>query len=229
MYQLHIANKNYSSWSLRPWLLMKTLDIPFDEALHPFQSGDNHHLFAHFSPSGRVPVLYDGAMAVWDSLAIAEYLADTHAGIWPEERQARAWARCAAAEMHAGFGTLRSLCPMNCGVRVRLRAIPDALRADLTRLDALWQQGLSRFGGPYLAGREFSAADAFFAPVVFRVQTYDLPLSAAAQAWCRTMLALPTLAQWYQDALAEKWREASHEEESANQGEIIADLRGRAE
>ncbi|WP_413740154.1 glutathione S-transferase family protein [Sodalis sp. RH14] len=229
MYQLHIANKNYSSWSLRPWLLMKTLDIPFDEALHPFQSGDNHPLFAHFSPSGRVPVLYDGAMAVWDSLAIAEYLADTHAGIWPEERQARAWARCAAAEMHAGFGTLRSLCPMNCGVRVRLRAIPDALRADLTRLDALWQQGLSRFGGPYLAGREFSAADAFFAPVVFRVQTYDLPLSAAAQAWCRTMLALPALAQWYQDALAEKWCEASHEEESANQGEIIADLRGRAE
>lgn len=229
MYQLHIANKNYSSWSLRPWVLMKTLDIPFDEALHPFQSGDNHDLFAHFSPTGRVPVLYDGATAVWDSLAIAEYLADTHAGIWPEERQARAWARCAAAEMHSGFGTLRNLCPMNCGLRVRLPALSAALRADLTRLDALWRQGLARFGGPFLAGPAFSAADAFFAPVVFRVQTYGLPLSDAAQAWCRAMLALPALREWYQQALAEEWRDPSHEKESAGLGEIIEDLRGRTE
>lgn len=228
MYQLHIANKNYSSWSLRPWVLMKALDIPFAEALHPFQSDDNYDIFQHFSPTGRVPVLYDGATAVWDSLAIAEYLADTHAGIWPEQRQARAWARCAAAEMHSGFSALRNLCPMNCGVRVRLPALPDVLRADLTRLDALWQQGLSRFGGPFLAGRAFSAVDAFFAPVVFRVQTYGLPLSDAAQAWYRTMLALPALAAWYQEALAEEWREPAHEADSLGRGDVIEDLRGRA-
>ncbi|NDL62839.1 glutathione S-transferase family protein [Acerihabitans arboris] len=228
MYQLHIANKNYSSWSLRPWVLMKALEIPFDEALHAFQSGDNHDLFQHFSPSGRVPALYDGTTVVWDSLAITEYLADTHAGVWPEERQARAWARCAAAEMHSGFATLRNLCPMNCGVRVRLRTLPEALRDDLTRLDALWRQGLSRFGGPFLAGPVFSAADAFFAPVVFRVQTYGLPLSDAARQWCGTMLAQPALREWYQAALAEKWREDSHEQEAVSQGEIIEDLRGRA-
>jgi len=162
VYQLHIANKNYSSWSLRPWVLMKTLAIPFTETLHRFQSANNHDDFHLFSPSGRVPTLHDGALVVWDSLGIIEYLAETHAGVWPEPYQARAWARCAAAEMHSGFNELRSLCPMNCGARVRLPAIPPSLQDDLTRLDELWQQGLSAFGGPFLAGPTFSAVDAFF-------------------------------------------------------------------
>ncbi|WP_413734589.1 glutathione S-transferase family protein [Sodalis sp. RH21] len=229
MYQLHIANKNYSSWSLRPWVLMKTLAIPFAEALHPFQSGNNHDLFQHFSPSGRVPTLNDGAAVVWDSLAITEYLADTHAGVWPEHYHARAWARCAAAEMHAGFTTLRNLCPMNCGVRVRLSALPPALLEDLARLDELWQQGLASFGGPFLAGPAFSAVDAFFAPVVFRIQTYGLPLSDVSRAWYHRMLAQPAMEEWYRDALAEEWREASHEDESLAQGEIIEDFRSRAQ
>lgn len=228
MYQLHIANKNYSSWSLRPWILMKMLAIPFTETQHPFQSAHNYDLFQIFSPSGRVPTLHDGATAIWDSLGIVEYLAETHAGVWPEPFHARAWARCAAAEMHSGLTTLRALCPMNCGVRVRLNAIPPALQDDLTRLDQLWQQGLTTFGGPFLAGAEFSAVDAFFAPVVFRVQTFGLQLSAPAMAWCQMMLQLPPMREWYQDALAEEWREASHEAETIEHGVIIEDLRGRA-
>ncbi|MEA9390565.1 glutathione S-transferase family protein [Acerihabitans sp. TG2] len=229
MYQLHIANKNYSSWSLRPWILMRVLSIPFTETLHRFQGANNHDIFQHFSPTGRVPTLNDGAIVVWDSLGIVEYLATTHAGVWPEHYQARAWARCAAAEMHSGFSALRTLCPMNCGARVRLPAIAPDLQEDLTRLDELWQQGLSTFGGPFLAGSTFSAVDAFFAPVVFRVQTYDLPLSSAAMLWCKQMLALPAMTQWYRDALAEPWRDASHEDETVAQGVIINDLRSRAE
>ncbi len=225
MYELHIANKNYSSWSLRPWLLMKALNIPFTETTHLFQAGNNASVFQHFSPSGRVPVLYDGALVIWDSLAIAEYLAEIHAGIWPEEYQARAWARCAAAEMHAGFTTLRTICPMNCGIRVRLATLPPALNADLSRLDTLWQQGLTQFGGPFLAGPDFSAVDAFFAPVVFRIQSYGLPLSDDARRWCRTMLALPALQAWYRLALAEEWRDESHETEAGLYGEIVEDLR----
>lgn len=225
MYELHIANKNYSSWSLRPWLLMKALNIPFAETMHRFQGNNNAEIFQHFSPTGRVPVLYDGAMAIWDSLAIAEYLAEIHAGIWPEEYQARAWARCAAAEMHAGFTALRTICPMNCGIRIKLTAPPPELDADLTRLDTLWQQGLTQFGGPFLAGPDFSAVDAFYAPVIFRIQSYGLPLSAAAQRWCQTMLALPALEEWYRLALAEEWRDESHEEEAVRYGEIVEDLR----
>ncbi|TKI07426.1 glutathione S-transferase family protein [Martelella alba] len=225
MYELHIANKNYSSWSLRPWLLMTALRIPFTEVVHPFQGANNAGIFGHFSPSGRVPVLYDGALAVWDSLAIVEYLAEIHAGVWPEDYQAKTWARCATAEMHAGFSALRNICPMNCGIRVTLNPVPAALTEELVRLDALWQEGLRQFGGPFLAGEEFSAVDAFYAPVVMRIQTYGLPLSPAAQEWYRTMLALPSLQDWYRQALAEAWRDESHEAESRQYGEITQDLR----
>ncbi len=129
-------------------------------------------------------MLIDGAQTVWDSLAIVEYLAERHPHVWPEAAAARAWARSAAAEMHAGFVTLRNLCPMSCGVRVRLTQLPPALKRDIARLDALWQDGLSTFGGPWLAGPAFSAVDAFYAPVVFRAQSFGLALSAPAQAWC---------------------------------------------
>jgi glutathione S-transferase len=155
MYALHIANRNYSSWSLRPWLLLRELDIDFDERLEVFGEGSNREAFRRFSPSGLVPCLIDDGLAVWDSLAVTEYLAERHAGVWPDDSRARAWARCAAAEMHSGFSALRGHCPMNCGVRARLHATPAALRTDLQRIDELWSDGLSRFGGPYLAGDRF--------------------------------------------------------------------------
>ncbi|QOR39483.1 glutathione S-transferase family protein [Billgrantia diversa] len=225
MYRLHIANKNYSSWSLRPWVLMRQLDIPFEERLTPFEPGSNWTAFRSFSPSGLVPCLEDGERVVWESLAIVEYLAERHAGVWPAADEARAWARCANSEMHAGFSPLRSLCPMNCGVRVRLHAIPDALAHNLARLDELWQQGLERFGGPFLAGDTFTAVDAFFAPVAFRVQSFALDLGEPSMAYVERLLALPAMQQWYQAALDEPWREAGHEAEVQENGTVIEDLR----
>ncbi|VFS61944.1 Dichloromethane dehalogenase [Leminorella grimontii] len=151
MYQLYIANKNYSSWSLRPWVLMSQLGIPFEETLIPFSSapGENWEHYREFSPNGKVPCLVDNKIAVWDSLAIVEYLAESHPEVWPQERQPRAWARSACAEMHSGFTSLRSTCPMNVGVRLRLHQLPDALVKDLDRLCELWESGLEQFGGPF--------------------------------------------------------------------------------
>jgi glutathione S-transferase len=226
MYQLFIANKNYSSWSLRPWVLMRTLGIPFDEQLQPFVPGGSQAAFRAFSPTGKVPCLHDGATVIWDSLAIAEYLAERHAGVWPSGAEARAWARCAAAEMHSGFGALRNHCSMCCGIRVRVHApLPTALVADCGRIDELWSAGLRLFGGPFLAGAEFSAVDAFFAPVAFRVQTYGLSLGAASAAYAQRLLALPAMRSWYHDALAEPWREPGHEAEISQGGTIFEDLR----
>jgi glutathione S-transferase len=144
MYELYIANKNYSSWSLRPWVLMRELGLAFNERLMPFSTGGigaNWDAFRSFSPTGKVPALKDGETAVWDSLGITEYLAERHAGVWPADAQARAWARCAAAEMHSGFGALREYCTMNCGVRIRLAQVPEALARDVARLDELWTEG----------------------------------------------------------------------------------------
>ncbi|SES32054.1 glutathione S-transferase [Vreelandella subterranea] len=227
MFDLYIANKNYSSWSLRPWMLMKALEIPFNEHLMPFEGGfgASHEAFRRFSPSGLVPCLVDGELAVWDSLAIVEYLAEQNTNVWPADKVARAWARSAAAEMHSGFGALRDECSMNCGVRVELNGLSDKLKADVYRLDALWQQGLERFGGPFLAGKHFSAVDAFYAPVAFRAQTFNLPLSAPSQAYVERLLALPAMQAWYQAALEEPWREPMHEAETLKNGTLKADLR----
>ena len=228
MYVLHIANRNYSSWSLRPWLLMQELGIAFDERLHTFQPGGNAATFRAFSPTGRVPCLVDGATTVWDSLAITEYLAERHGGVWPAAAAARAWARCGAAEMHSGFGALREQCSMNCGIRVQLRAVTAALRADLERLGALWRDGLARWGGPWLAGADFSAVDAFFAPVAFRIQTYGLGLPEDAAAYASRLLELPGMRRWYAAALEEPWRDAEHEADVPRWGVITADLRRAA-
>ncbi|MDN0074099.1 glutathione S-transferase family protein [Crenobacter sp. SG2303] len=225
MYQLYIANKNYSSWSLRPWVLLRELAIPFEERLVPFANGSSYETFRAFSPTGQVPCLHDGGTVLWNSLGIIEYLAEHHVGVWPADVAARAWARCAAAEMHAGFFALRQHCPMNCGVRVNLETIPEALQRDLARLDALWSEGLERFGGPFLAGSAFSAVDAFFAPVAFRVQTYGLTLGAPAQAYAARLLALPSLQRWQDEALRETWREPGHEEETRNVGTWLEDKR----
>ncbi|ULU25888.1 glutathione S-transferase family protein [Dyella terrae] len=225
MTTLYIANKNYSSWSLRPWVLMKHLGLPFDEQLMVFGEGSNWDAFRRFSPNGRVPCLRDGDTVVWDSLAIAEYLAESHAGVWPSDRVARAWARCASAEMHSGFGTLRNECGMSCGVRVRLHGISAALQADIARINELWNEGLSRFGGPFLAGKTFTAVDAFYAPVVFRFQTYGLPADGAVVAYVQRMLALPAMREWYTAALAEPWRDHAHEAETHRYGEVTEDFR----
>jgi glutathione S-transferase len=225
MYTLHIANKNYSSWSLRPWLLMKELDIPFQEQLTPFEDEVNYLNFKAFSPNGQVPCLIDNDLIIWESLAITEYLYEKYPLVWPSSSPARAWARSAAAEMHAGFNALRSQCPMNCGVRVRMNKIDTALQKDLTRIDELWCDGLTRFKGPFLAGAGFSGVDAFFAPVVFRLQIYGLATSPKINQYMERILARPSIKDWAQQAIAEPWRESSHEKETLAAGIIITDLR----
>jgi glutathione S-transferase len=225
MYRLFIGNKNYSSWSLRPWVLMRALDIPFEEEQVVFADGSNWAAFRRFSPNGRVPCLHDGGCVVWDSLAIAEYLAERHPDVWPDAPDARAWARCVAAEMHSGFGALRNACSMSCGQRVALHEVSDALAADVRRIDEIWSEGPQRFAGPWLAGPDFTAADAFYAPVAFRVQTYGLALSQPAAVYAERLLAHPAMAEWYRSALAEPWREAAHEQEIAQAGAVTADYR----
>lgn len=228
MYQLVIGNKNYSSWSLRPWVLLKARGIPFRETLVPFPGGDSFDFFRKWSPNGRVPCLIDGEVAIWDSLAIVEYVAERHPGAWPSDAAARAWARCASAEMHSSFQTLRDVCGMNCGVRVTLRERPAALARDLVRIAELWNEGLSRFGGPYLAGPEFTGVDAFFAPVAFRAQTYALAFEGAAADYVGGLLAEPAMREWYAAALAETFRDASHEAEIDHYGTVAEDLRATA-
>jgi len=222
---LYIANKNYSSWSLRPWVLMRVLGIPFKEKLEPLLEGSCWDEYRKFSPNGRVPCLHDGELVVWESLAIVEYLAERHQGVWPADGEARTWARCAAAEMHAGFSALRNECPMSCGVRVNLHTISPALQHDLDRIDELWNEGLQRFGGPFLAGDAFCAVDAFFAPVAFRIQTFKLPMSDLATAYVQRLLNLDAMRDWYEAALKETWRESAHDQEISDAGVLIEDLR----
>lgn len=222
---LYIANKNYSSWSLRPWVLMKQLGIPFEEKLVPFAGTGPQSGFLAFSPTGKVPCLVDGAVTVWDSLAIAEYLAESHPAVWPADRLARAWARCASAEMHSGFSVIRNTCGMNCGIRVRLHEVTPAHAAEWTRIDALWKEGLDRFGGPFLAGERFTAVDAFFAPVAFRIQTYGPPVAPSSAAYAERLLALPAMKDWYAAALAEPFRDEPHDAESRAVGVWTEDLR----
>ena len=228
MYTLYIANKNYSSWSLRPWVLMRALEIPFEERLIYFEPGSNWARFRKFAPNGRVPCLHDGSTIVWDSLAIVEYLAERHAGVWPADQTARAWARSAASEMHSGFGELRSRCSMSCGVRVQLHEIGAGLEADIARIEELWTEGLARFGGPYLAGAHFTATDAFYAPIVFRAQTYELVLGKSGRAYADHLLDHPAMRDWYDAGVAETQRDAPHEEEIAAVGRIRADYRAQS-
>jgi glutathione S-transferase len=225
MYDLYIANKNYSSWSLRPWVLMRELGIGFREHLLPFGQEPLWAGYRRIAPSGRVPGLVDGDTVVWDSIAIVEYLAERHAAVWPADAAARAWARCAAAEMHSGFSELRNRCSMTCGQRVRLNEHPPALERETARLTALWNEGLRRFGGPYLAGAAFTAADAFYAPVAFRVQTYGLQLDGASAAYVERLLGTRAMRDWYADALQETFRDQPHEMGIRQMGRVLEDLR----
>ena len=225
MYRLITANRNYSSWSLRPWVLMKTLGIPFGDEVVTFAGLNNYDEFRNFSPSGTVPVLVDGDRTIWDSLGITLYLADRHAGVWPIGEAAKAWAQCVACEMHSGFSALRNDCAMSVGFRVRRREDSWSLRRDCQRIAEIFEEGLGRFGGPLLAGPEFSAADAFFAPVVFRVRTYGIELGPLGTAWAERMLALPAMREWEDQALLETYREEGHEAEIAAAGTMIEDRR----
>jgi len=227
MFELFIANKNYSSWSLRPWVLMRGLNIPFRENLVPFGGAQNPDAFRAFSPTGKVPALVDGNITVWDSLAITEYVGERHPGVWPAEAAARAWARSASAEMHSGFQALRNGCPMNCGIRVTLKSIEAPLTRDLGRLEELWADGIGRFGGPFLTGTHFCAADAFFAPVAFRIQTYEPPLNAGARRYASHLRALPAMKEWYASALQETLRDEEHDVEVRALGQWREDLRAK--
>jgi glutathione S-transferase len=227
MYELFIGNKNYSSWSLRPWVLMRELGIAFDEKLVFFEPNGSPS-FRTFSPSGRVPALREGDITVWDSLAIAEYLAEKHPQVWPEAKAARAWARSAAAEMHSGFTALRQTCSMSCGVRVKLFEVAEPLKRDVQRLSELWNDGFKRFGGPFLTGPRFTAADAFFAPVAFRFQSYGLTSDASSMEYVARLRKLPSMVRWYESALAETARDPAHEVETKNIGTVVEDLRASA-
>lgn len=223
-YTLITANRNYSSWSLRPWLLMQALDIPFADKIVYFEE-DNYQRFREFAPNGQVPCLNDGDRTIWDSLAIAEYLAERHPGCWPEDGNARTWARCAAAEMHGGFGPLRNICPMNVGVRATLHRIETPLQRNIDRIGELFAEGPERFGGPWLGGERFTIVDAFYAPVAFRVRSFDLDIGAAGRAWVDRLLAHPAMLEWERQALAETQRETGHEEEIAAAATVTADYR----
>ncbi|MFN6934022.1 MAG: glutathione S-transferase family protein [Tsuneonella sp.] len=223
-YTLVTANRNYSSWSLRPWVLMKALGIPFEDRIEPFTKPTNYDEFRAFSPTGQVPVLIDGDRTVWDSLGITLYLADRHDGVWPADEEARAFAQCAVTEMHGGFSALRNDCTMNVGVRVEPKPYSAALSRDVARIREIFESALARFGGPWLGGADLTAIDAFYAPAAFRVRTYDIDVGHA-NAWIKRFIAHPAMQEWEQAALAETWREASHEEELAAAGRIVADYR----
>ncbi len=227
MYKLIIGNKNYSSWSLRPWVLMQELGITFTEELKPFIEGGSWSEFRKFSPTGTVPILIDETrgILVWDSLAIVEFLADNYHPVWPKNKTARAWARSAAAEMHSGFSALRNQCNMTVGQRVKLNTITPELSKDLQRIDELWNEGLSRFGGKFLGGDEFTAVDAFYAPVAYRIRTFSLEMSETSLAYAKHLLELRSLQQWEAAALKETWREPGHEKETNDAGIVIHDYR----
>jgi glutathione S-transferase len=206
MFTLYIGNKNYSSWSLRGWLAMKLAGAPFSEVMVAL-SGEGQPDPANraFSPTGRVPCLHDDGTVVWDSLAVAEYLAERHPGMWPRDPVARAWARSACAEMHSGFPHLRNEMAMCIRERVDVRPWSPGLQHDVARVIAVWNEGRRRFGGTgaFLCG-EFSIADAFYAPVAFRFRTYGVAPDGAAGAYLQSMLAHPWLREWEAAALKEK-------------------------
>ena len=211
--QLAIGNKNYSSWSMRAWVLMTQTGTPFEEVMLRFDAFTPDSAFkaalARLSPAGKVPVLLDGDFAVWDTLAIAEYLAEKFPdkALWPAEVRARARARSVCAEMHSGFGALRSNFPMNIEAALpeigrKLLAEQPGVSADLDRIVAIWTELLEQHGGPMLFGA-FSIADAYFAPVVMRIVGYALPVPQAVAAYVARVQALPSVAAWCQEARAE--------------------------
>ncbi len=203
---LIIGNKNYSSWSFRPWLAMKVAGIPFHETLSPFDEANHNRHFSEFSPSKKVPVLQHDDMTVWESLAILEYLADLYPDkhLWPEDTRRRAWARAISHEMHGGFGMLRSVCPMNMRRVPRAIQVCDTVKGDIARIESIWAECLEVSGGPFLFG-SFCNADAMYAPIVNRLCIYELDGSETVQSYSEAMTALPAWEEWKQAAVAEPW------------------------
>lgn len=208
MYRLAIGNKLYSSWSLRPWLLMRERSIPFEETVIPLNLPSTKASILNVSPSGKVPALIDWDVVVWESLAIVEYLAEKHpkAGIWPAHSKARAHARAISSEAHAGFSNLRKACPMNLGKRYANRDRGSAVGRDVARLTEIIRDTRSRYGssGSFLYG-SFCAADAMFAPYATRLDTYSIPVDDVSRAYIDAILSLSSFRQWREDALREKW------------------------
>jgi glutathione S-transferase len=204
---LVIGNKNYSSWSLRPWMLLKHLAVPFKEVLIPLDTPEFKDQVEKYGPSGRVPVLRHGTHCIWDSLAICEYLAELASKGWPEERHARAVARSVCAEMHSGFTNLRLEWPMNARARNRRTPMTPGLEADIDRVDEIWNDCRRRFGagGPWLFG-QYSIADAMYAPVVLRFKTYSAQVSETARWYLATALEDAAMQEWMQAAQSEEWK-----------------------
>ena len=206
-YTLVIGNKNYSSWSMRPWVLLRQLGIAFDEKKLRFDSAEWDAEIARWSPSRLVPVLWRGEQAVWDSLAIMEAVHEWHPekNVWPRDATARAFARSISAEMHSGFRDLRTLMPMNIRASLPGKGLSAEVQANITRIEGLWREARTRFGkaGPFLFG-EFCAADAMFAPVVMRFRTYAVRVDAEASRYCEAMTEAPGVRAWIEGALAEK-------------------------
>jgi glutathione S-transferase len=206
--KLIIGNKNYSSWSLRPWIAMKVTGIAFDEEVIPLYEPGSRECILKYSPAGKVPVLIDGEVTVWESLAILEHLAEKFpkAGLWPEDAAARSHARAIANEMHGGFAPLRRACPMNLWLPAKPRLQAAEVMDNVARIDALWTDCRARFGlsGEFLFGG-FGAADAMYAPVVARLHSFGLPVSPEAKAYMAAIMALPAFAEWRAAALKEPW------------------------
>ena len=205
---LVLGNKNYSSWSMRPWLALRAAGISFDELVIPLDRPETAEQIARYSPSGRVPALLDADLTVWDSLAIIEYAAERfpQARLWPAAREARAIARSASAEMHSGFQALRAHLPMNLKRKPAARALTPEVERDVARIVAIWRDCRTQFGagGPFLFGA-FSAADAMFAPVVTRFDTYAVPVDGETRAYMDAILGHPAFQEWRRAALAEPW------------------------
>lgn len=203
---LYIGNKNYSSWSFRPWVALTGCKIPFEERLIPFDFDAGNPKFREISPTGRVPVLHHGGLRVWESLAIIEYAAELfpEAGLWPEDIGDRAMARSISMEMLSGFRALRGACPMNIRREVSAIDLPDGVMDDVARIEIIWRDMRKRSGGPFLFGA-FSAADAMFAPVVNRFRVYDLAKSNDTLDYMAAMEAHPAWIAWREAAIAETW------------------------
>jgi glutathione S-transferase len=205
---LVIGNKNYSSWSFRPWLAMRVAGIAFEETVISLEAKDFKARVMAVSGAGKVPVLIEGETRVWESLAILEYLAEKFpaAALWPKDDSARAHARAVAAEMHAGFMPLRRLLPMNVWRPVKVRALDDGSKTDVARIEAIWRDCRARYGaaGPFLFGA-FGAADAMYAPIIWRFHTYAVEVSDAARAYMGAMMALPAWREWRDAARREPW------------------------
>ena len=214
MLKIVVGYKKYSSWSMRPGLALKETGAPFEEAVVALDMPDTAENIRRYSPSGRVPALIDGPVTVWESLAICEYLDEKfpQAALWPKDAAQRAHARSIASEMHAGFANLRSDCSMKIVKQYPYKPLRPETQKDVDRIVAIWEECLSKGGGPYLFGKRSTIADAFYAPVVSRFRTYSIPVSGAAKAYCETIWNWPAVQHWLRDAQQETLRARFHED-----------------